>query len=137
MIVTVKRFKEIVANCPEGWTVVFRKWEHMDGTPWFNGYKGWPNVVDLRIIDSAKRINDIDGKTIFIFTFEENDDDRTEMKSEEVFKMFCEGKNDDDMIDCRLEIEEIPGHFVQIPMKPSAGDKGWSDKQVLIDFDEE
>ena len=32
-MITVKRFKEIINSCPDNWTIIFRKWEHMSPTP--------------------------------------------------------------------------------------------------------
>ena len=57
-MITVKRFKEIINSCPDNWTIIFRKWEHMSPTPdgSYKGYKGFRNIVGVKIVDIFDRI---------------------------------------------------------------------------------
>ena len=76
-MITVKRFKEIINSCPDNWTIIFRKWEHMSPTPdgSYKGYKGFRNIVGVKIVDIFDRINDIDGNIIRTIIVEDDIDD--------------------------------------------------------------
>ena len=65
-MITVKRFKEIINSCPDNWTIIFRKWEHISPTPDgpYRGYKGFQNIVGVKIVDIVDRIDDISGNII-------------------------------------------------------------------------
>lgn len=138
-MITVKQFKDIIFSEENNWTIEFHKWEHMSPTsdgP-YQGYKGMPNIVGIRIIDINERINDIDGGKIRTFTVEDDIDEDLFGKPQEILNKLCNGLNDNDFIDFILEVEETPGHIDHIPLSIELGDKGYCDRTILISVDEE
>ena len=138
-MITVKRFKEIINSCPDNWTIIFHKWEHMSSTPddSYKGYKGFPNIVGVKIVDIFDRTNDIDGNIIRTIIVEDDiDDDLTGFPNEIIEKIIYFLK-DNDCIEFNLQVEETPGHLDLIPLKSiEIMDKGYSDKIMLISVDE-
>ena len=137
-MITVNRFKSIINQCPENWTIVFRKWEHMSPTqdgP-CQGYKGFANIVGIKIIDISDRINDIEGGKIRTIIVEDDIDEDLTGNPQEILKKITEGLNDNDVIDFEIQVEETPGHLDLIELNVEAGDKGYSDKIMLINVDE-
>ena len=140
MRITVKQFKEIVAHCPdESWTVEFSKWEHMSKNPEgsHQGYKGMPNVCSIRIIDIAERIDDITGNKWRTFIVEDDFEDELVGHPSEIVEKFTKDLSDNDFIEFLLEVEETPDHFDRFDISVEEGDKGWSDKRMIISVDEE
>lgn len=138
-MITVKRFKEIINSCPDNWTIIFRKWEHksptQDGT--YQGYKGYPNIVGVKIIDISDRINDIEGGKIRTIIVEDDIDDDLTGNPQEILEKITNGLNDNDVIDFNLQVEETPGHLDLIPLQDvEIVDTGYSDKIMLIGVDE-
>lgn len=137
-MITVKRFKRIINSCPENWTIVFHKWEHMSPThdgP-HQGYKGFPNIVGVKIIDISDRINDIEGGKIRTIIVEDDIDEDLTGNPQEILEKITNGLNDDDIIDFNIQVEETPGHLDLIELNVEAGDTGYSDKIMIIDVDE-
>ena len=138
MKITIKKFKEFLNHCPDNdWMVEFRKWEHMDGTPRFNGYRGWPNIVGLMIVDNFQRVDDITGMLVNVFVMKEELHNDINMHPEEINKIFCQDFCDEDFIEFRLEIEELPGKFTQLDMTPDTYDMGYLEKFMIIHFEED
>jgi len=138
-MITVKRFKEIINSCPDNWTIIFRKWEHKSPTqdgP-YQGYKGYPNIVGVKIVDVSDRIDDIDGNKIRTIIVEDDiDDNLAGFPNEIIEKIIC-SLNDNDYIKFNLQVEETPGHLDLIPLQDvEIIDKGYSDKIMLIGVDE-
>lgn len=138
-MITVKRFKDIITSEGDNWKIEFHKWEHMSPTPDgpYQGYKGMPNIVGVRIIDISERINDIAGGKIRTFIVEDDIDEELFGTPQEIFDKLCKGLNDNDFIDFVLEVEETPGHSDHISLNIELGDKGYSDKVIIISVDEE
>ena len=138
-MITVKRFKEIINSCPDNWTIIFHKWEHMSSTPddSYKGYKGFPNIVGVKIVDIFDRTNDIDGNIIRTIIVEDDiDDDLTGFPNEIIEKIIYFLK-DNDCITFNLQVEETPGHLDLIPLHDAEIiDYGYSDKIMLIGVDE-
>lgn len=138
MKITIKKFKELLNHCIDNrWTVEFSKWEHMDGTSQFNGYRGWPSVTGLMIVDNFQRVDDITGMLINVFVMKEEFDNNINMHPNEIDKVFCQNFCDEDFIEFRLEIEELPGKFTQLDITPDTYDMGYSDKFMIIYFEED
>lgn len=139
MKIEIKKFKELLNHCDsDKWTVGFRKWEHMDGTPQFNGYKGWPNVTGLMIVDNFQRVDDITGMLIHVFVLKEDIDENLTRPVNEMRGIFCcQGYPDDDFLEFRLEIEELPGKFTQLDMTPTDYDLSYCEKFEVIHFEED
>lgn len=138
-MITVKRFKEIINSCPDNWTIIFRKWEHMSPTPdgSYKGYKGFRNIVGVKIIDIFDRINDIDGNKIRTIIVEDDIDDNLMGFPHEIIEKIIYFLNDNDCINFNLQVEETPGHLDLIPLNDvEVIDKGYSDKIMLISVDE-
>lgn len=138
-MITVKRFKEIINSCPDNWTIIFRKWEHMSPTPngTYKGYKGFRNIVGVKIIDIFDRINDIDGNKIRTIIVEDDIDDNLMGFRNEIIEKIIYFLNDNDCVNFKLQVEETPGHLDTIPLHDiEIIDKGYSDKIMLIGVDE-
>lgn len=138
-MITVKRFKEIINSCPDNWTIIFRKWEHMSPTPdgSYKGYKGFRNIVGVKIVDIFDRINEIDGNTIRTIIVEDDIDDNLMGFRNEIIEKIIYFLNDNDCVEFNLQVEETPGHLDLIPLNDiEIIDKGYSDKIMLIGVDE-
>lgn len=138
-MITVKRFKEIINSCPDNWTIIFRKWEHMSPTPDgpYKGYKGFRNIVGVKIVDIFDRINEIDGNTIRTIIVEDDIDDNLMGFRNEIIEKIIYFLNDNDCVEFNLQVEETPGHIDLIPLSDiEIMDKGYSDKIMLISVDE-
>lgn len=138
-MITVKRFKEIINSCPDNWTIFFRKWEHMSSTPDgpYKGYKGFPNIVGVKIVDILDRTNDIDGNIIRTIIVEDDIDDNLTGFPNEIIEKIIYFLKDNDCITFNLQVEETPGHLDLIPLHDAEIiDKGYSDKVMLIGVDE-
>lgn len=138
-MITVKQFKNIIFSEGDNWKIEFHKWEHMFPTPDgpHQGYRGMPNIVGVRIIDINERISDMVGCTIRTFTVEDDIDEDLFGTPQEIINKLCNGLNDNDFIDFVLEVEETPGHSDHISLNIELGDKGYSDKVIIINVDEE
>lgn len=137
-MITVKRLKDIITSEDDNWKIEFHKWEHMSPTsdgP-YQGYKGMPNIVGVRIIDISERISDIVGCKIRTFTVEDDIDEDLFGTPQEIIDKLCNGLNDNDFIDFVLEVEETPGKIDHISLDIEAGDKGYLDKFMIIDLEE-
>ena len=138
-MITVKRFKEIINSCPDNWTIIFHKWEHMSSTPddSYKGYKGFPNIVGVKIVNIVERINEIDGNIIRTIIVEDDIDDNLMGFRNEIIEKIIYFLKDNDCIEFNLQVEETPGHLDLIPLNDiEIIDKGYSDKIMLIGVDE-
>ena len=138
-MITVKRFKEIINSCPDNWTIIFRKWEHMSPTPdgSYKGYKGFRNIVGVKIVNIVERINEIDGNTIRTIIVEDDIDDNLMGFPHEIIEKIIYFLNDNDCVNFNLQVEETTGHLDLIPLHDiEIIDKGYSDKIMLIGVDE-
>ena len=129
---TVKEIKDLFSKFEDGFTISFRKWEHIKPN---ESKKFWPNRVSLSLQDRTTRTTD-DGDTIRKFIFEDDDDNDFIMTKEEAIKFFCGGLDDNDLVSIRLYVEDTPGHYDHIEMEMSKGDTSWSDRQTNLEFDE-
>ena len=136
----VSQFKKILSKHPEkNWTFEFSKWEHMSGTPdgKYQGYKGWPNIVELSLVDTIHRYDDISGHKVIKYVLMENPyDDEISGNMQYMLDTFVKDLADDDIIEFVLEIEETAGHIDHINLNLSEGDTGWADRFTILDLDE-
>jgi hypothetical protein len=138
-MITVKRFKEIINSCPDNWTIIFRKWEHISQTPDgpYKGYKGFQNIVGVKIVNIIDRTNEIDGNIIRTIIVKDDIDDDLTGGSNEIIEKTIYFLKDTDCVEFNLQVEETPGHLDLIPLKSiEIMDKGYSDKIMLIGVDE-
>ena len=134
-MITRNEFRNIVNRCPDGWTITFIKWEHIEDIEERKKSTSYwmPSIVGLTEVDRFTRYNDIDGKPITVITFVEDDEHDGEPK-EDIIKKFCpEG---DGYIEFRIEVEDSDGKSYTIVMTPEVGDFGYSDRDMHIDFEE-
>lgn len=134
-MITVREFRNLINIGPEDFKRVFRKWEHGKPEDFMKrNHYPMPNLVSVKIQEITSRCNDMGGK-IYKIVMEDDFDYDFEMLPEEMIKFFCEGKNDDDLLDFVLYTEDTPGHYNHIPLVFSEGDTGYSDKikQIYID----
>lgn len=138
-MITVKRFKEIINSCPDNWTIIFRKWEHISQTPDgpYKGYKGFRNIVGVKIVNIIDRTNEIDGNIIRTIIVKDDIDEDLTGGSNEIIEKTIYFLKDTDCIEFNLQVEETPGHLDLIPLSDiEIVDKGYSDKIMLIGIDE-
>ena len=136
----VSQFKKILSKHPEdNWCFEFSKWEHMSDTPdgKYQGYRGWPNIVELSLVDSMQRYNDITGHKIATYVLMENPyDNEISGNMQYMLDTFVKDLADDDTIEFVLEVEESAGHIIHIDLELSEGDTGWADRYTILDLDE-
>lgn len=136
----VSQFKKILSKHPEdNWHFEFKKWEHMSETPdgKYQGYKGWPNIIELSLADTIHRYDDISGHKIVKYVLMENPYDNEILGNMQyMLDTFVKDLTDDDIIEFVLEIEETAGHVDHIDLELSEGDTGWLDRFTILELDE-
>ena len=136
----VSQFKKILSKHPEdNWCFEFSKWEHMSDTldGKHQGYRGWQNIVELSLVDSMQRYNDITGHKIATYVLMENPyDNEISGNMQYMLDTFVKDLADDDTIEFVLEVEESAGHITHIDLELSEGDTGWADRYTILDLDE-
>ena len=131
----VSQFKKILSKHPEdNWRFEFRKSEHVPDTP---DVKGWPSIVELSLVDTIHRHDDISGHKIVEYVLMENPyDNEISGNMQYMLDTFVKELADDDIIEFVLEVEESAGHIDHIDLKLSEGDTGWLDRFTILDLDE-
>lgn len=134
-MITRNEFRSIINRCPDGWTITFIKWEHIEDIEEIKKSTSYwmPSIVGLTEVDRFTRYNDIDGKPITVITFVEDDEHDGEPKEDIINKFSPEG---DGYIEFRIEVEDSDGKSYTIEMTPEVGDFGYSDRDMHIDFEE-
>ena len=135
-MITVREFRNLINIGPQDFKRVFKKWEHGKPEDFMKrNHYPIPNLVSVKIQEITSRYNDMGGK-IYKIIMEDDFDNDFEMLPEDMIKYFCEGKNDYDLLDFVLYVEEN-GKYDHIPLRFSEGDTGYSDKIKHIDIVEE
>ena len=134
-MITVKEFRDLINLGPQDFKRVFVKWEHGDEEDFMkrNHYPA-PNLVSVKIQDISSRYNDM-GCKIYKYVFEDDFDNDFEMLPDDMIKFFCEGKNDYDLLDFVLYVENN-GKYNHISLRFCEGDTGYSDKIKHINIEE-
>ena len=136
-MITVKEFKNMLNGCPNDWTITLKKWEHGNPEDFMKrNHYPMPNRVSVKIQEITSRYNDMGGKIYTIILEDDFDNDFT-MSPDDMRKFFCGNKNDDDLLDFVLYTEDTPGHYNHIPLNVEEGDRGYSDKNMNIEFEED
>jgi len=136
-MITVKEFRNLINIGPQDFKRVFKKWEHGKPEDFMKrNHYPMPNLVSVKIQEITSRYNDM-GDKIYKIIMEDDFDYDFEMLPEEMIKFFCEGKNDDDLLNFVLYTEDTPGHYNHVPLIFSEGDTGYSDKIKHIDIEED
>lgn len=131
-MIRVGDLKKIIIDCSPDWTIRLSKWEHCTEDELKKRSHPMPNLTSVQINDTSNRYND-DGGKIYQYIFEESDEDFIKTR-DEMLQFFCNGRNDNDLLDFVLEVELSKGHFDYIPLMVESGDKGYSDKSLTIDL---
>lgn len=135
-MITVKEFRNLINVGPQDFKRVFKKWEHGNPEDFMKrNHYPMPNLVSVKIQEITSRYNDMGGK-IYKIVMEDDFDNDFEMLPGEMIGVFCEGKDDYDLLDFVLYTEDTPGHYNYVPLKFSEGDTGYSDKIKHIDIEE-
>lgn len=134
-MITVKEFRNLINIGPQDFKRVFMKWEHGNPEDFMNrNHYPAPNLVSVKIQEITSRYNDMGGK-IYTIIMEDDFDNDFEMLPEDMIKLFCDGKDDYDLLDFVLYVEKN-GKYDHIPLRFSEGDTGYSDKIKYIDIEE-
>lgn len=134
-MITVREFRNMLLQCGEDWNVRLQKWEHCDSQEIDHRQYPMPNLVGVKIKECTSRFNDMGGR-IYKFILEDDFDDEFIMKRDQMIDFFCNDKDDYDLLDFVLYVEDETGKYTHIPLTVSLGDKGWNDKMLTIDIDE-
>ena len=134
-MITIREFRNMIHQCPEDWKMLMHKWEHGDPDEFMKrNHYPMPNLVSVKIQEITSRYNDM-GCKIHKIILEDDFDNDFIMTPKEYENLFCEGKDDYDLLDFVLYVEEN-GKYDHIPLKVSLGDKGYSDKLQILDLEE-
>lgn len=132
MMITVRELRNMFLQCPEDWNIEFRKWEH--GNPEdFMQRNHWPmpNLVSIKIKEVVTKANSDHEWVNHIFIVEDDFDDNFIKNRNEMIDFFCDGLADYELISFELETKEG-----NIPLTIEVGDKGYSDKIMMINLEE-
>ena len=135
-MITVKEFRNLINLGPQDFKRVFVKWEHGNKEDFMkcNHYPA-PNLVSVKIQEITSCYNDM-GNKIYKIVMEDDFDNGFEMMPNDMIKFFCDGKDDYDLLDFVLYVEDKTGEYSHIPLHFSEGDTGYSDKIKHIDIEE-
>ena len=131
---TVGKLRQIILDCEKDWTITLNKWEHHTKEELEKRQYKLPNIVSVQIVDSSTIYNGLGGK-IHQYILQESDEE-FQMTMDEMLWFFCGERNDNDLIDIVLEVEQSKGHFDHIQLTLEHGDKGYSDKNMIILLEE-
>ena len=134
-MITVKEFRNLINLGPHDFKRVFVKWEHENSEDFINRKYPIPNSVSVKIQEITSRYNDM-GNKIYKIVMEDDFDNDFEMMPNNMIKFFCDGKDDYDLLDFVLYVEDETGKYSHIPLHFSEGDTGYSDKIKHIDIEE-
>ena len=132
-MITVKELKNILNECPDCWHMEFRKWEHGNLEDFKEKYPRYPmpNLVSIRVKEVITTANEDHEWINHKFVLEDNFESNFILKKDQAVKYFCGGFADFEMIEFVLKVKDT-----EIPLKIEAGDKGYSDKIMMVNFEE-
>lgn len=128
--------KQIFLSANQDWEIRLSKWEHCTEEELKKRSYPLPNRTSVRIIDTSSNLDDVTGNRIISYYLEDCDEDFCK-KRDDMISFFCGGLDDNDILNFYLYTEDTPGHYDYIPLTISQGDKGYSDKRMLVELDEE
>lgn len=113
------------------------KWEHGTEEDFKRKYPRYPmpNRVSVCIQDIQYMKTD-DGDVIYKIILDEDFDDYFTLSPNDMKKIFCGNKNDNDLLEFVLYTEDTPGHYNHVSLDVSSGYKGYSDKNMYIELEE-
>lgn len=133
-MITVKELRSMFNQCPNDWTIEFRKWEHGDSDDFKKKYPNYPmpNLVSINVKKVVTYTKSNYELIVHKFVLEDDFDNDFTLTKDEALEYFCWGYADFEMVEFEL-CTETDGN---VPLKISLGDKGYSDKVQMITFDE-
>ena len=136
-MITVREFCNLVHNGPKDYLRSFRKYEHGDYETFMKrNHYPMPNLVSVKIREITSRQNDMHiGCMIYKIILEDDFDNDFEMTHDEMIKFFCEGKDDYDLLDFELYVEEND-KYDHIPLKFFEGDTDYDNHIKYINIEE-
>ena len=135
-MITVKEFKDIVLSCPLNWTIRFMKWEHGSKEDFMKrNHYPMPNRVSVKIQHVSTKLND-EGHYVCTYILEDDPYDDLMMTPIEVLDDIINDLGNDDLLNFVLYTKDTPGHYNYIPLNVEIGDKGYSEKVMQINFEE-
>lgn len=131
-MITVKELRNMFLNCPEDWNIEFRKWEHGNPEDFIKrNHYPMPNLVSIQIKEVVTKANNDHEWINHTFIVEDDFEDNFIMNRDEMIEFFCGGLADYELISFELKTEEG-----NIPLTIEVGDKGYSDKIMMINLEE-
>lgn len=133
MMITVRELRNMFLECPEDWNIEFRKWEHGNPEDFKEKYPRYPmpNLVSIKIKEIINKPDDDHKWIIHKFIVEDDFDDNFIKNRNEMIEFFCNGLADYELISFELNTKEG-----NIPLTIEVGDKGYSDRIMMINLEE-
>ena len=131
-MITVKELRNMFLDCPEDWNIEFRKWEHGNPEDFMKrNHYPMPNLISIQIKEVITKANNDHEWINHTFIVEDDFEDNFIMNRDEMIEFFCGGLTDNELISFELKTEEG-----NIPLTIEASDKGYSDKIMMINLEE-
>lgn len=135
-MITVSEFRNMVLSCPPTWNILFRKWEHGSKEDFMKrNHYPMPNLVSVKIQHVFTKLND-DGHNVCTYVLEDDFNNDLMMNPIDVLYDIINDLGDDDLLNFVLYTEDTPGHYNYIPLNVEVGDKGYSERVMQINFEE-
>ena len=90
-----------------------------------------PNLVSIKVKEVINKADKNYERVIRKFVLEDDFEDDFVLTNDEAIEYFCRYLDDSDMIEFVLNVKDS-----EIPLKIEVGDKGYSDKIMMINFKE-
>lgn len=129
-MITVREFRNIIEQCPKNFFIRLKKWEHCTEEELQHRSYPMPNRVSVKITSISQDYNEF-GTNTYKFIFKDDFDNDLEGTSQEIFDIFCKNLSDYDLLSFKLQVGTE-----MIPLNVEAGDIGYSDKIMNIEFEE-
>lgn len=132
-MISVRELKNIFDECPDDWNMEFRKWEHGTIEDFKEKYPRYPmpNLVSIKVKEVITTANENHEWINHKFILEDDFENNFMFTKDEALEYFCDGFADFEMIEFVLNVKNT-----EIPLAIEAGDKGYSDKIMMINFEE-
>lgn len=135
-MIKASELKLIFLSANQDWEIRLSKWEHCTEEELKKRKYPLPNITSVRIINTSSKLDDVIGNRIISYYLEDCDEDFCK-KRDDMISFFCDGLDDNDILNFYLYTEDTPGHYNYLPLTISQGDKGYSDKRMLVELEEE
>lgn len=132
-MITIKELKNIFNKCPDDWNMEFRKWEHGSLEDFKKKYPRYPmpNLVSIKVKEVITTVNEDHEFINHKFVLEDEFESDFMLTKDEAIEYFCGDLADFEMVEFVLNVKDT-----EIPLEIEAGDKGYSDRIMMINFEE-